>query len=345
MLQKIATTLVTIPAANQALAAMEKQIDQTRSYEELKKIIGAAEALRQFFKDVEEVKQRAEWTILIGKRRIGEEIAAVPKERGPGGVKGTKAAFTQAGKSSGRGALGIPGSSRRRLLQLAEMEKPTLRKIARTLWSDGGDATLRRVVTEGLYGDFKKQRARRERVLAEKIRALPQRRYGVILADPEWKFETYSERGKVMTSAEKHYTTNETDVIKDRDVDGLAAKDCVLFLWGTVPMLPQALEVMDSWGFKYVTNVAWDKMKTGTGYWFMNQHEHLLVGTRGKVVAPAPGTQFPSVIREKARQHSRKPEQSYKIIEAYFPNVPKIELNCRGAARDGWDAWGNEATQ
>src|SRR6476660_7086896 len=82
---------------------------------------------------------------------------------------------------------------------------------------------------------------------------------------------------------------------------------------------------------------------TRTGYWFRNRHEQMLVGTRGNVPAPAPGTQWPSVIRERKREHSRKPEKSYQLIEAYFPNVPKIELNCRGEPRPGWDGWGNEA--
>jgi N6-adenosine-specific RNA methylase IME4 len=71
----------------------------------------------------------------------------------------------------------------------------------------------------------------------------------------------------------------------------------------------------------------------------------MLVGTRGNVPAPAPGTQKSSVIVERKRGHSVKPEQSYQMIEQYFPNVPKIELNCRGKPRPGWDAWGNEVEE
>src|SRR6476660_7981826 len=84
-------------------------------------------------------------------------------------------------------------------------------------------------------------------------------------------------------------------------------------------------------------------MVDGTGYWTRNRHEVILIGVRGKVPCPAPGTQWPSIICEKKRAHSQKPEQSYRLIESYFPNVPKIELNCRGAPRPGWDGWGNEA--
>ena len=98
-------------------------------------------------------------------------------------------------------------------------------------------------------------------------------------------------------------------------------------------------------GFTYKSQVSWDKEIPSTGHWFTNQYEILLLGIRGNVPAPAPGTQWPSVIRERKREHSRKPEKSYEMIEAYFPNVPKIELNCRGKPRPGWDAWGNEVQQ
>jgi N6-adenosine-specific RNA methylase IME4 len=189
-----------------------------------------------------------------------------------------------------------------------------------------------------------KQKIRKEKELrlgAKQI-ALPQKKYGVILADPEWKFKTYSEEGKLGTSAEMHYPTSELEVIKARDVASISADDCVLFLWGTVPMTPQALEVMAAWGFRYVTNFAWVKDHPGTGYWNRNQHETLFIGTKGKPPAPAPGTQWSSVIFAPVGEHSEKPERVLEMIEAYFPTLPKIELNRRGAARAGWDAWGNE---
>jgi N6-adenosine-specific RNA methylase IME4 len=107
-------------------------------------------------------------------------------------------------------------------------------------------------------------------------------------------------------------------------------------------MTPQALEVMAAWGFRYVTNFAWVKDHPGTGYWNRNQHETLFVGTKGKPPAPAPGMQWSSVIFAPVGEHSEKPERALEMIEAYFPTLPKIELNRRGAARAGWDAWGNE---
>jgi len=186
------------------------------------------------------------------------------------------------------------------------------------------------------------QRRQREKAVAGKIAALPSKRYGVIYADPEWKFETYSAKGKLDTSAENHYTTGTLDEIKARDVASISAPDCVLFLWATAPMMPQALEVMQAWGFEYKSQVIWKKDRGGTGYWFINWHELLLVGTRGHIPAPAQGDQWASVIEAPRGRHSEKPEVFYRMIEGYFPNVPKIELNAR-ATRAGWDAWGFDA--
>jgi N6-adenosine-specific RNA methylase IME4 len=190
-----------------------------------------------------------------------------------------------------------------------------------------------------------KQRIQREQNLAAKQAALPDKRYGVILADPEWKFETWSPLGLDNTSPDNHYPTSDLETIKARDVPSIAAEDCVLFLWATVPMWPQAQEVLTAWGFEYKSSFCWIKDKAGTGYWNRNKHEILLVGTRGKPPAPAEGTQWPSAIEAPVERHSAKPEKFLEMIEAYFPSVPKIELNRRGPAREGWDAWGNEAEE
>ena len=112
-------------------------------------------------------------------------------------------------------------------------------------------------------------------------------------------------------------------------------------------MLPQGLVVMEAWGFTYKSHCVWvkgevGKRDTGTGYWFRNRHEILLVGTRGSVPAPEPGDQHPSVIEARVAAHSIKPRQLHEMIEALFPNVPKLEMFAR-SERAGWDQWGNEA--
>ena len=198
------------------------------------------------------------------------------------------------------------------------------------------------VLSEGREVDKKQARETREKSLGGIQLALPDKKYGVILADPEWKFKTYSLETGMDRAADNHYPTSETDKICARAVQDIAADDCVLFLWATVPMLPDAFRVMAAWGFDYKSHCIWKKDRIGTGYWFRNQHELLLIGTKGKVPAPAMGTQFPSVIDAPVGKHSEKPDAFYEMIEAYFPTLPKIELNAR-RTRAGWDSWGNEA--
>jgi N6-adenosine-specific RNA methylase IME4 len=189
------------------------------------------------------------------------------------------------------------------------------------------------------------RRAEREHDLGAKQQALPQQKFGVVVADPEWRFEPWSRETGMDRAADNHYPTSCTEVIAARDVPSIAAEDCVLFLWATAPMLPQALLVMAAWGFHYKSHCAWIKTKPGTGYWFRNQHELLLLGVKGKIPAPAMGEQWPSVKAAANEEHSAKPELFLEMIEQYFPTLPKIELNRRGPAREGWSCWGLEAEQ
>lgn len=189
-------------------------------------------------------------------------------------------------------------------------------------------------------------RAEKERLLGEKQRALPDRKYGAILADPEWRFEPQSRATGMDRAPENHYPTSETVVIAARPVQSIAADDSVLLLWVPAPMIEHGLLVMSAWGFTYKSQLIWHKLREGrqrgTGYWFTGEHEVLLLGTRGHPPGPAPGTQWPSVIEAHVGEHSEKPDVVYELVEEYFPNLPKIELNARGA-RKGWAAWGNEA--
>jgi N6-adenosine-specific RNA methylase IME4 len=204
-------------------------------------------------------------------------------------------------------------------------------------------AALMAAVRVERQAEKKEARANRERALGAKQAALPDKKYGVIVADPEWRFEPWSRETGMDRAADNHYPTSGIEAIAERDVPSIAAADCVLFLWATAPMLPQGLRIMDVWGFEYRTHVVWAKDRIGTGYWFRNKHEILLVGVRGVVPAPAMGTQFASVIDAPIGKHSAKPDRFLEMVEIYFPTLPKIELNRRGPARAGWDAWGNEA--
>lgn len=175
------------------------------------------------------------------------------------------------------------------------------------------------------------------------------RRYPVVYADPPWRFKTYTEAGKEK-SPENHYPTLTAVELAALPVGALAADSAALFLWSTGGHLAEALALMAAWGFAYRSHVIWLKTNAdgtphrGTGFWFINTHELLLLGTRGDIPAPLMGSQAESVIAEPAGRHSEKPARFRALIEAYFPGVGRIELFARSAA-DGWDAWGNEAPQ
>jgi N6-adenosine-specific RNA methylase IME4 len=188
-------------------------------------------------------------------------------------------------------------------------------------------------------------RADRERGLAEATaeasRALGVNRYGVIYADPPWRFKPYSEETGSDRAADNHYPTMTINDIAD--IEPPAATNCVLFLWVTVPMLALGIKLIERWGFTYKTACAWHKPAIGTGYWFRNTLELLLVGTRGDVPAPAMGDQPPQVQTIERGKHSEKPDAFADMIAAMFPNTPKLEMFAR-CARDGWDAWGNQVS-
>lgn len=190
----------------------------------------------------------------------------------------------------------------------------------------------------------KARRQEREQELARNIRDLPSKRYGVIYADPEWKFETYSENG-LDRAADNHYPTSTLEEICARDVASIAAEDCVLFLWVTGPMLGSFHKVLEAWGFEYKARFVWDKEIPGNGYWVIDDAEELVIATRGNVPCPAMGDQFRALQSVRKTGHSAKPERFAEIIESYFPHLPKIELNRRGPPRPGWDAWGNEVEE
>jgi N6-adenosine-specific RNA methylase IME4 len=121
----------------------------------------------------------------------------------------------------------------------------------------------------------------------------------------------------------------------------LATDAAVLFLWTTAPHLQDSFQVLAAWGFEYKTNIIWVKDKLGLGYFVRNQHELLVVATRGDMPSPSPANRPPSVINAPRREHSRKPDESYALIEQMYPELPKVELFAR-QTRTGWATWGNE---
>lgn len=177
--------------------------------------------------------------------------------------------------------------------------------------------------------------------------ALPSGKYRVVYADPPWKYNDERTGTIEAGSAVAQYELLETDCIcalhaRGRSVQDLAAKDAVLFLWVTSPMLPDGLRVMASWGFAYKSQFMWNKVRTYNGHYNAVGHELLLVGVRGNCQPDNNEKLHDSVVTIERTAHSKKPDEFYGIIESMYTRGPYIELFARGK-RQGWTAWGNEA--
>lgn len=168
--------------------------------------------------------------------------------------------------------------------------------------------------------------------------------YGAILADPPWRFRTWSETNQAK-SASRHYRLMETRDIESLPVFDLAAPDCVLFLWAIDALLPAAISVGQKWGFVYKT-VAFVWVKTsktgtypiGTGYWTRANPELCLMFTRGHPRRISKSVR--KLITAQRREHSRKPDECRASIEQLVPG-PYVEMFAR-SSRPGWDSWGHQ---
>lgn len=172
---------------------------------------------------------------------------------------------------------------------------------------------------------------------------LPQHQYDLIMADPPWSFSNYSEKGE-LKNAKAHYPCQDLRWIASLPVADLASDNCLLWLWATNPMLPDALHVMAEWGFTFKTAGHWakttknGKLAFGTGYVLRCAGEPFLIGTRGK---PETARNVRSVVMGPLREHSRKPDEAFAAAEQLMPDAKRLELFSR-QARPGWSVWGNE---
>ena len=175
------------------------------------------------------------------------------------------------------------------------------------------------------------------------------RRFATILADPPWRFANRT--GKMAPEhrrLSRYGTLSETDIAR-LPVAEFALPVAHLYLWVPNALLPQGLTVMRAWGFEYKTNLVWHKIRKdggsdgrGVGFYFRNVTELVLFGVRGAHARTlAPGRRQVNVLETRKREHSRKPDELYPLIEACSPD-PRIELFARGV-RAGWAVWGDQA--
>lgn len=173
-------------------------------------------------------------------------------------------------------------------------------------------------------------------------------RYGTILIDPPWRFANRT--GKMAPEHKRlhRYPTMSFDEIAALPVARHARSESHLYLWCPNALLLEALQIMKGWGFAYKTNIVWYKVRKdggpdgrGVGFYFRNVTELLLFGTRGRLRTLKPGRTQVNVIISRKEEHSRKPEEAYRIIEACSPG-PYLELFARHR-RTGWEWWGDQA--
>ena len=175
------------------------------------------------------------------------------------------------------------------------------------------------------------------------------RQFATLLADPPWQFQNRT--GKVAPEHRRlsRYSTMTLDDIKALPIADAALDTAHLYLWVPNALLPEGLAVMAAWGFQYKSNLVWHKVRKdggpdgrGVGFYFRNTTELVLFGTRGKNARTlAPGRRQVNILKTQKREHSRKPDEFYDIVEACSPG-PFLELFARGS-RPGWTTWGNQA--
>jgi N6-adenosine-specific RNA methylase IME4 len=184
------------------------------------------------------------------------------------------------------------------------------------------------------------------------------KKYNIIYADPPWRYNDRRTGTKFGGGAESHYPTMSLKEIKELPVQHIAADNCVLFMWVTFPLLPECLEVIKSWGFKYKTlGFSWHKTNKnngklffGVGSYTKSNAEVCLMAIKGKVgIKKTPGVKklitksnyVSSAINAPKGRHSEKPKEIRDRIVQLFGDVPRIELFARKKSK-GWDVWGNQ---
>jgi N6-adenosine-specific RNA methylase IME4 len=179
-----------------------------------------------------------------------------------------------------------------------------------------------------------------ERLEKNKATEWPKGKYRVIYADPPWQYGDERAGGN-HGGAVDHYNTMGINELKNMPIVSLAEDNAVLFLWATAPLLPEALELINAWGFKYKTNFIWDKVKHNMGHYNSVRHELLLIATKGSCT-PDNVQLFDSVQSiKRTDRHSEKPEEFRKIIDTLYTYGNKLEMFARKQV-EGWEVFGNE---
>ena len=266
----------------------------------------------------------------------GEELEKIYEgreyqERGEGGkfIDRGGQVSTPVGKTRDLVAkdFGISGRTYDRIKKAKEIIREKKDEDLSKKWKEGKVKAVR------IIRDFKIEE---REVEIKNTPPLPNGKFNIIYADPPWKYEHSISKSRAI---ESHYPTMVLDDICDMNIP--TDDNAVLFLWVPSPKLEEGLKVMKAWGFDYRTSMVWVKDRIGMGYYVRGKHEFLLIGRVGDGKIPLPENRPASTIIAKRREHSKKPEVVYEIIEKMYPNGKYLELFAR-QSREKWESWGSK---
>ena len=310
------------------------------------------------FKDENEVK---EWMILnqFGRRNINGyvrsklalELEEVFKEKAKENLKASGENFGKGTQISANPIEIKPIETRKELAKVANVSHDTIAKV-KVIEAKAPEEVKEKLSTGEVsinqaYQEIKKDEKKieiekrreeiRESLVLHELKAT-EKKYRIIYADPPWKYG--NAMPEYVTEPQDYYSLMSTEDICAMPVKDITEQNAVLFMWTTSPHLPEALDVVKSWGFTYKTTFIWDKIKHNMGHYNSVRHEILLVCTKG-ACTPDVKKLFDSVQSIERTEHSKKPEQFREIIETLYTFGNRIELFAR-TAPNGWDVFGNQ---
>ncbi len=308
-----------------------------RDADEVKNVRDKARAVELYLRsrNASVDSQRAAAAIVLrAERRLGELCAEMPKAKGAAvrgvGKRGNRQLPHSTPTLADRGVSKIESS---RWQKLAAIPAPEFEAYV--------EKAATRAERPSLAGALALVKAQAKHELADELAAkplpLPTARFDVIVIDPPWRYEKRVEdathRGR------NPYPDMSTEEICALPVARHAEASCLLWLWTTNAFMRQVFVCLDAWGFQEKTILTWVKDRMGVGDWLRGRSEHCILAVRGKPLVML--TNQTTVLEAPLREHSRKPEAFYALVEALCPGT-KLEMFAR-EARDGWQAWGAEA--
>jgi N6-adenosine-specific RNA methylase IME4 len=313
-------------------------LTECRDLSQIKKIRDQADAMKRYLraqKAGDESATRASIIAREAERRGGEllkEMDLQGKGAAPGPGRGKKGSGKSDRTFSPLASLGIKPGESKRMHAAASVPEKTWDEVSRSALKSNKPLaanTLPKIAQQ-----------ERKAKLAEELSAKPlpavSGRFDVIVLDPPWQYEKRAE--DVTHRGRNPYPDMSTDAICALPVGERAESDCVMWLWTTNAFMWDAKRCLDAWGFTPKTILTWAKDRMGTGDWLRGKTEHCILAVRGKPIVTL--TNQTTLLEAPLREHSRKPDEFYALVEALCPGT-KLEMFAR-EARAGWAAWGAE---